>query len=89
MLNEVDELINTYSILKKEITLFKNDSDRNNSGSDGGGYKNIDDLNQIINQRKQNAGNHFIIQLLKYVKTYRKEANPNPYFITQLCEYIF
>jgi len=89
MLNEVDELISIYSILKKEIILFKNDSDRNNSSSDGGGYKNIDELNQIINQRKQNSGNHFIIQLLKYVKTYRIEANPNPYFITQLCEYIF
>jgi hypothetical protein len=90
MLNEVDELISTYSMLKKEITLFKNDSHSiDGDSSDDSSHKNIDELNQIINQRKQNSGNHFIIQLLKYVKTYRIEANPNPYFITQLCEYIF
>ena len=81
MLNDVDELIKMYSILKKEITVFKKSNDDT--------YKNIDELNNVIKNMKKQSSNHFIIQLLKYVKTYRQIANPNPYFITQLCEYIF
>ena len=81
MLQDVDELIKIYSLLKKEITVFKQTNDNN--------YQNIEELNNIIKNMKQQSGNHFILQILKYVKTYRKEANPNSYFITQLCEFIF
>ena len=81
MLNDVDELIKMYSILKKEITVFKKSNDDT--------YKNIDELNNVIKNMKKQSAHHFIIQLLKYVKTYRQIAKPNPYFITQLCEYIF
>jgi hypothetical protein len=81
MLNDVDELIKMYSLLKKEITVFKKSNDDT--------YKNIDELNNVIKNMKKQSAHHFIIQLLKYVKTYRQNANPNPYFITQLCEYIF
>ena len=100
MLNEIDELINTYNILKKEISIKKrcedsnsdnyamDDSDNSNNNNNTT-YKNIDELNQMIKNMKLQSGKHFIIQLLKYIKKYRKESNPNSYFITQLCEVIF
>jgi hypothetical protein len=81
MLNEIDDLIQTYNVLKKEITVFKKSNDEI--------YKNIDELNKIINTMKVQSGKHFIIQLLKYIKKYRTCASPNPYFINQLSESIF
>lgn len=85
MLNEMDDLIHTYNVLKKEITVFKKkeDSDEENT------YKTINELNKIIKNMKNQSGKHFIIQLLKYMKKYRSCAEPNPYFINQLSESIF
>ena len=98
MLNEIDDLINTYTILKKEIYIKKkcnSDSDSDNSNNNNNNnnndetYKTINELNKIIKTMKEQSGKHFIIQLLKYIKKYRSCANPNPYFITQLSESIF
>ena len=95
MLNEIDDLIHTYNVLKKEITVFKkreviDDNDNDNDDNDGSdSYKTIDELNKIIKKMKDQSGKHFIIQLLKYMKKYRSCAEPNPYFMNQLSESIF
>ena len=87
MINDVDELINTYNILKKEITIKKKSIDSGDSGNSAN--KNINDLNTIIKNMKTQSGTHFIIQLIKYIQKYRSIANPNPYFINQLSDNIF
>ena len=92
MLNEIDELINTYTLLKKEINIKKryDNSECSDEVSDNNtSYKTIDELNKIIKNMKDQSGKHFIIQLLKYIKKYRSCAEPNPYFIKQLSESIF
>ena len=91
MLSEVDELIDTYNKLKKEITIYKK-NDNNNiciNFDKTKNYKNVNELNQIIKTMKLEAGHQFIINLLNYIKKYRREANPNPYFINQIIEYSF
>jgi len=85
MLNEMDDLIHTYNVLKKEITVFKKKEDCDEDNT----YKTINELNKIIKNMKNQSGKHFIIQLLKYMKKYRSCAEPNPYFINQLSESIF
>ena len=93
MLNEMDDLIHTYSVLKKEISIKKkcgngnSNDDNDNDGSNS--YKTIDELNNIIKNMKDQSGRHFIIQLLKYIKKYRTCAEPNPYFMNQLIDIIF
>jgi hypothetical protein len=92
MLNDVDKLIYDYNILKKEISIkkkCKSDDDDDHDDNDDNTYKTVKELNKIIKNMKKQAGNHFIIQILKYIKTYRKIADPNSYFINQLSEYIF
>jgi hypothetical protein len=91
MLHDVEDLISAYTILKKEITIKKKSVD---SGSDTtfdftNSANTINDLNTIIKNMKKQSGNHFIIQILKYIKKYRPEANPNPYFLNQLSDIIF
>jgi len=91
MLLDVDELINSYETLKKEITIYKKDSNNNMSINfeKTKNYKDVNELNQIVKNMKLQAGQHFISSLLTYVKKYRREANPNPYFIKQIIEYSF
>ena len=91
MLLDVDELINTYETLKKEITIYKKDSNNNMSINfeKTKNYKDVNELNQIVKNMKLQAGQYFISSLLTYVKKYRREANPNPYFIKQIIEYSF
>jgi len=91
MLLDVDELINTYETLKKEITIYKKDSNNNMSINfeKTKNYKDVNELNQIVKNMKLQAGQYFINSLLTYVKKYRREANPNPYFIKQIIEYSF
>jgi len=84
MLNEIDELINTYNILKNNISI-KNTCDNDENIK----YKTVDDLNKIIKNMKEQAGAKFITQLLKYIKKYRTYAKPNPFFIKQLIEILF
>ena len=93
MLNDVDKLIYDYNILKKEISIKKkcksDDDDGDDDNDNDNTYKTVNELNKIIKTMKKQSGNHFIIQILKYIKTYRKTAEPNSYFINQLSEYIF
>ena len=90
MLQEVDELINTYSILKKEHHIKTNLNTSNDlTDLTDLSYKNINDLNNIVKKMKIQSGDHFILQLLKYVKTYRNIACPNINFTNQLSNYIF
>ena len=89
MLNEIDELINTYNVLKKEISINKKCKSNDDVEDAITTYKTIDELNKIIKTMKDQSGKHFIIQLLKYIKKYRSCAEPNPYFIIQLSESIF
>ena len=91
MLLDVDELIHTYETLKKEITIYKKDTNNNIciNFDKTKNYKNVNELNQILKNMKLQAGTYFIGSLLTYVKKYRREANPNPYFIKQIIEYSF
>jgi hypothetical protein len=91
MLLDVDELINSYETLKKEITIYKKDSNNNMSINfeKTKNYKDVNELNQIVKNMKLQAGQYFISSLLTYVKKYRRESNPNPYFIKQIIEYSF
>ena len=91
MLSDVDELINIYNKLKKEITIYKKNDDNNISIDfyKTKNYKDINELNQIVKKMKIEAGQHFIKELIKYITKYRKEARPNPYFIKQIIEYSF
>jgi len=91
MLLDVDELIHTYETLKKEITIYKKDTNTNIciNFDKTKNYKNVNELNQILKNMKLQAGTYFIGSLLTYVKKYRREANPNPYFIKQIIEYSF
>jgi hypothetical protein len=73
MINEVDELINKYKLLKKEIDIFGNDDTVST---------------RIYKQLKIQLANNFMIQVLKYIKKYRTETNPNPYFIEQLIDIV-
>lgn len=70
MIHQVEELIEKYKLLQKEINIFS------------------DDIVSVksIEQLKQQFANNFIVQILKYVKTYRSIASPNPYFISQLID---
>jgi hypothetical protein len=91
MLSDVDELIDTYNKLKKEITIYKKNNDNNTSidFDTTKYYKDVNELNQIVKKMKIEAGQHFIKELIKYITKYRKEARPNPYFIKQIIEYSF
>ena len=91
MLSNVDELIDTYNKLKKEITIYKKNNDNNTSidFDTTKYYKDVNELNQIVKKMKIEAGQHFIKELIKYITKYRKEARPNPYFIKQIIEYSF
>ena len=73
MISEVEELINKYKLLKKEIDIFGNDDTVSA---------------RIHKQLKTQLANNFIVQVLKYIKKYRTEANPNPYFIEQLIDIV-
>jgi hypothetical protein len=88
MLNEIDDLINIYTLLKKEINIKKR-CDSDEGIDDNASYKTINELNKIIKNMKDQSGQHFIIQLLKYIKKYRSCAEPNSFFIKQLSESIF
>ena len=91
MLSDVDELIDTYNKLKKEITIYKKNNDNNISidFNKTKNYKDVNELNQIVKKMKLEAGHHFIKELIKYITKYRKQARPNPYFIKQIIEYSF
>jgi hypothetical protein len=91
MLSDVDELIDTYNKLKKEITIYKKNNDNNTSidFDTTTYYKDVNELNQIVKKMKIEAGQHFIKELIKYITKYRRQARPNPYFIKQIIEYSF
>ena len=91
MLLDVDELIHTYETLKKEITIYKKDTNNNIciNFEKTKNYKDVNELNKIVKNMKLQAGTCFIGSLLTYVKKYRREAKPNPYFIKQIIEYSF
>jgi len=91
MLSDVDELIDIYNKLKKEITIYKKNNDNNISidFNKTKNYKDINELNKIVKKMKLEAGQHFIKELIKYITKYRKQARPNPYFIKQIIEYSF
>jgi len=70
MIHQVEELIEKYKLLQKEINIFSDDIVPVKS----------------IEQLKQQFANNFIVQILTYIKTYRPIASPNPYFISQLID---
>ena len=88
MFNDVDELMRTYTILKKEITVEKKRDAISTSDNDNSLHE-MNKMNTILKNMKKQSGNHFIIQLIKYIQKYRSIANPNQYFINQLSETIF
>lgn len=79
MINEVNRLIEKYEFLQKEIDIFK---------ANDGSIVDTEQNERTINQLKQQFSNNFMIQIIQYIKKYRKEANPNTYFIIQLIDYL-
>ena len=75
MINEIEELIGKYEIMKQDLNILVV-------------HNNIDILSKKFKELKQQFSNNFIVLLLKYIKKYRKVAEPNPYFITQLTDTI-
>lgn len=72
MFLEVEDLIEKYKLLQKEIHIFSDNKD----------------TDKTKEQLKQQYAKDFIIQILKYIKKYRPDASPNPYFINQLTNLI-
>jgi len=75
MINEIEELIGKYEIMKQDLNILVV-------------HNNIDISSKKFKELKQQFSNNFIVLLLKYIKKYRKVAEPNPYFITQLTDTI-
>jgi hypothetical protein len=75
MINEIEELIGKYDVMKKELDIYII-------------HNNVDVSNKKFKELKQQFANNFIEHLLKYIKKYRKVAEPNPYFIKQLIDTI-
>jgi hypothetical protein len=75
MINEIEELIGKYEIMKQDLNILVV-------------HNNIDISSKKFKELKQQFSNNFIVLLLKYIKKYRKVAEPNLYFITQLTDTI-
>jgi hypothetical protein len=75
MINEIEELKKKYKLFQKEIEIYNGDCASTDSES--------------INNLKNKFTSTFVNKIIDYVVKYRSIANPNPYFIKQLSDYLY
>jgi len=78
MIADIDELIDNYKALQKDLDNFKKQIQIDNEESE-----------ELTDNIKTQFRTKILIQILNYVKSHREIASPNPHFINQLGDLLF
>ena len=78
MINDIQDIIVDFNLLKKELKHFKTTT-----------FVETEETQELYENMKSKFASKIVSQILKYVKSHRKCADPNNNFFNQLCKSVF